>query len=495
MQLLQVKRHMRNYIFGQYTLKHGQTLYFDEKIVSLPPKELKVLKLLLDYAGEVVNKEKILMEVWHSDQVSDESLTRCIYVLRKILRESTSSKYIETVYGKGYRFVMYVTKIDSESKSGGGNDLIKIAVFPFEMKNHEESMLLFDYIQNLGYERFYANVFFIASAMTIDNGKFIENYHLLKDAGVHYFITGIEVSTKYRSWITIEITKSDSMITLAKKKILLDKDFPVTLLQINLAFKDIIRDLSSSACSSNIESASNHDCGSFLEEVLFNESKFSNDYEKEELNYLDTTEICNYVGFYLSLELFGLIKKEKVEGEISNLINKFIPNALECALTISLNALNIKKGHISAQAQFESAMILSPFSVEVYFLYVCHLVKTQNFDGAIRILKMIDYIDPGFFSVKILLISLSAYSGNTERAIHLAESYKGINKCGDNILDCILSMLFHLTDKITKRDELLNAIKKKSIHCSFCNNLINLINVIASSHDSCEKSGKTKCSG
>ncbi|MDQ0430943.1 winged helix-turn-helix domain-containing protein [Pantoea agglomerans] len=484
---------MRNYIFGQYTLKHGQTLYYDEKIVNLPPKELKVLRLLLDHEGEVVNKETILMEVWRSDQVSDESLTRCVYVLRKILRESTSTKYIETVYGKGYRFVMRVTKNDSVAKSGNENNLIKVAIFPFKMRSHEESLLIFDYIQNLGYERIYANVFLMVSAMTIDNDKFIENYHLLRDAGVHYFITGIEVSTKYRSWIRIEITKSDSMIIVGKKKVLLDKDLPVTLLQINSAFKDIIRDLSSSVYLSDNELESNFDCGTCLKEALFSESKFRNDYETAELSYFDTSEICNSIGFYLSLELFGIIQKEKVEDFISNLISDINVNTTECALTMSLNALSLKHGNVSAQAQFESAMFISPFSVEVYFLYVCYLVKSNSLDEAGRVLKMIDYINPDFFSVKILFVSLSAYSGNSENAIHLAESYKGINKCGDNILDCLLSIIFHHTDQDTKRDELLNAIKKNSVHCSFCYNLTSLINIINSSYDSDKKNEKTKC--
>lgn len=484
---------MRNYIFGQYTLKQGQTLYFDGKIVNLPPKELKVLRLLLDHAGEVVKKEKILMEVWRSDQVSDESLTRCIYVLRKILRDSTSTKYIETVYGKGYRFVMGVTKNDSVSERGKLNHLIKIAIFPFKMKSYEESLILFDYIQNLGYERSYANIFFIASAMTIDNDKFIENYQLLRDAGVHYFITGIEVSTKYRSWIRIEITSIDSMIILGKKKIILNNGLPVTLLQLNSAFKDIIRELSSSEYLSNNESESNYDCNTYLKEVLFCESKFLNDYVSTELSYLDKSEICNSVGFYLSLELLGLIRQEQVEGVISKLTNNFMPQTLECALTISLNALNMKSGSTSIQAQFESAMLLSPFSVEVYFLYVCYLVRSQSYDEAIRILKMIDYINPDFFSVKIMFISLSAHSGNSERAIYLAESYKGINKCGDNILDCLLTVLFHHTEQFIKRDEVLDAIKKKSVHCSFCYNLTSLINIIVSSHYSSERIENTKC--
>lgn len=482
---------MKNYIFGGFTLKHGNTLYFHEKLVSLPPKELKVLRLLLDNAGDVVSKEKILMEVWRSDQVSDESLTRCIYVLRRILRESTSTKYIETVYGKGYRFVMRVTINDSVTIPKNTDNLIKVAIFPFKMKSYEESLLLFDYIQSLGYERNYNNVFFMASAMTIDNDKFIENYQLLRDAGAHYFITGVEVSNKYRSWIRIEITKSDSLVILWKKKIILDKNFPVTLLQINSAFKDIIRGLSSSIYLSQNDLDSDYCTG--WEDVLLKDSKCGNDYNNAELSSCDTPVICNSIGFYLSLELLGLMQSEEVEDVISDLINDCIPDALGYAMTLSLKALNRKRKNSSTRGQFESAMMLSPLSVEVYFLYACYLVKFHNIDEAKRVIKMIEHINPNFFSSKILFVSLIAYSGNSEQAIKMAESFKGANKCGDNIIDCLLSILYHHTNKTIKRDKVLKSIEKESSHCSFCYNIITFFNITVSSGGSGEKFNNLLC--
>jgi len=479
---------MKNYIFGGFTLKHGHTLYFHEKLVSLPPKELKVLRLLLDNAGVVVSKEKILMEVWRSDQVSDESLTRCIYVLRRILRESTSTKYIETVYGKGYRFVMRVTKNDSVTIPEKADDFIRVAIFPFQMKSYEKSLLLFDYIQSLGYERTYNHVYFMTSAMTIDNEKFIETYQLLRDAGAHYFITGVEVSTKYRSWIRIEITKSDSMVILWKKKIILDKSFPVTLLQINSAFKDIIRGLSSSIYLSHNYLGSDYDCGTNWKDVLLKDSECGNAHDNAELNPCDTSVICNSIGFYLSLELMGLMQSEEVEGVISDLINNHAPDALGYAMTLSLKALNRKRKNSSTRAQFESAMMLSPFSVEVYFLYACYLVKFHNIDEAKRVIKMIEYINPNFFSAKIFFVSLIAYSGNTEQAIKMAESFKGINKCGDNIMDCLLSLLHHHTNKTINRESVLKSIEKETTHCSFCYNIINFFNSKMSSSGSIKNS-------
>ncbi|WP_224770865.1 winged helix-turn-helix domain-containing protein [Pseudomonas sp. FEN] len=70
--------------------------------IHLPPKELQVLRLLLGSAGRLVTKDCLLDAVWPGMDAAEESLTRCIYVLRKLLEESKG--YIATVYGKGYRF-------------------------------------------------------------------------------------------------------------------------------------------------------------------------------------------------------------------------------------------------------------------------------------------------------------------------------------------------------------------------------------------------------
>ncbi|WP_248796971.1 winged helix-turn-helix domain-containing protein [Pseudomonas sp. MWU13-2105] len=77
--------------------------------IHLPPKELQVLRLLLGSAGRLVTKDCLLDSVWPGMDAAEESLTRCIYVLRKLLEEGKG--YIATVYGKGYRFTVPVVPL------------------------------------------------------------------------------------------------------------------------------------------------------------------------------------------------------------------------------------------------------------------------------------------------------------------------------------------------------------------------------------------------
>ena len=92
----------QSFVFGRWALQEDGLLLRDGKALHLPPKELHVLRLLLSAAGSLVPKAWLLDQVWPNCDVAEESLTRCIYALRKLL--GRENDYIKTVYGKGYRF-------------------------------------------------------------------------------------------------------------------------------------------------------------------------------------------------------------------------------------------------------------------------------------------------------------------------------------------------------------------------------------------------------
>lgn len=89
-------------VFARWTLHGDGRLTGEETDIQLPPKEWQVLRLLLASGGTLMTKDRLLELAWGRGEVADESLTRCIYSLRKHLR--TDKGFIKTIYGKGYRF-------------------------------------------------------------------------------------------------------------------------------------------------------------------------------------------------------------------------------------------------------------------------------------------------------------------------------------------------------------------------------------------------------
>ena len=74
---------------------------------KLDPKVMDVLVLMADYAGQVVLRDDLLDRLWPHVVVTDDALTRCIYVLRRQFRlaggDDRYRMLIETVPKRGYR--------------------------------------------------------------------------------------------------------------------------------------------------------------------------------------------------------------------------------------------------------------------------------------------------------------------------------------------------------------------------------------------------------
>lgn len=88
--------------FSQWILHGDGRLSGKVSDVQLPPKELHVLRLLLASGGVLMTKDHLLELAWPQGEVAEESLTRCIYSLRKHL--GADKGFIKTIYGRGYRF-------------------------------------------------------------------------------------------------------------------------------------------------------------------------------------------------------------------------------------------------------------------------------------------------------------------------------------------------------------------------------------------------------
>ena len=73
---------------------------------------------LSEHAGSVVEKNDLLAAVWADAFVSDDVLTRCVFELRKALKDnSRTPRYIHTVHKRGYRLVAPVR----EAAEAGGS--------------------------------------------------------------------------------------------------------------------------------------------------------------------------------------------------------------------------------------------------------------------------------------------------------------------------------------------------------------------------------------
>jgi TolB-like protein/DNA-binding winged helix-turn-helix (wHTH) protein/Tfp pilus assembly protein PilF len=101
------------YEFGEFRLDaQSRVLRRGGTVVLLTPKAFDVLLLLVQNAGKIVTKDELMKAVWQDSFVEESNLTQTIFMVRKALDDTTDRRYILTVQGQGYRFLVPVTGAD-----------------------------------------------------------------------------------------------------------------------------------------------------------------------------------------------------------------------------------------------------------------------------------------------------------------------------------------------------------------------------------------------
>jgi len=89
----------------------------DEVARHIEPKVMKVLLALAAQQGRVVPKEELISAVWPDTFVTDDVLTRCISILRRITEDDPHTPhFIQTIPKVGYRLVAPVSEIPVETQ-------------------------------------------------------------------------------------------------------------------------------------------------------------------------------------------------------------------------------------------------------------------------------------------------------------------------------------------------------------------------------------------
>lgn len=78
-----------------------------QQLHKIEPRSMAVLKLLIDNQNQVVSRDMFSADIWQGRVTVDESLTRCISELRKVLELDTKKpQYIKTIHKKGYKLLV-----------------------------------------------------------------------------------------------------------------------------------------------------------------------------------------------------------------------------------------------------------------------------------------------------------------------------------------------------------------------------------------------------
>ncbi len=122
--------HFRPYTLhlGRYELSRGTIM------LPLPRIAMEIFILLVERRGDLVTRQEIAARVWPGSHPEDvfQSINTAINRIRSTLRDDAANpKYVQTVIGKGYRFMAAVEEMDlveevSPSPSVSRTDLVAV---------------------------------------------------------------------------------------------------------------------------------------------------------------------------------------------------------------------------------------------------------------------------------------------------------------------------------------------------------------------------------
>ena len=119
-------RETHSLLFAPFRLDLGtERLWCGKEARQSTRKAFAALYYLVAHAGQLVTKEELIEAVWAVPYVSDTALAACIRAIRRALDEQAHvPQFVETVRGRGYRFLAAVTvetlPVASVGADGGG---------------------------------------------------------------------------------------------------------------------------------------------------------------------------------------------------------------------------------------------------------------------------------------------------------------------------------------------------------------------------------------
>jgi len=88
----------------------NEQLWRAKRLVTLKPKAFAVLRYLVERPGQLVTKDALLAALWADVHVGDAVLKVCLRDIRAALKDNAKApRFIETIHGRGYRFLPAVT--------------------------------------------------------------------------------------------------------------------------------------------------------------------------------------------------------------------------------------------------------------------------------------------------------------------------------------------------------------------------------------------------
>lgn len=477
----------KKFVFDDFILNMDGSLLRAEKKVNIPPKEYAVLVILLEAAGEIVSKNTLLDQVWGDAEVNEESLTRCIYALRRILSEDKEHRYIETLYGQGYRFNRPVVVVSPPAPQPTTHTL---AILPFQMQDQIQSENLhYSIVKGLSqYAPFGLSVLPVTITKNCRSVKDI--LELMDQLRPDYYISGQMIPDGNDNVVQIEIVRVKGYNLLHQESIKLIENQPASLLQnkiANLLLRCIpglrwdtkqVSELNS-IDSTMVYLRGKHELNQYTPYSLQQALKLLTQCVNMSPNSI--APYCALAECYLSMAQMGIFDKQnamikaKEHAIKATELDHNNPQALGLLGLIN----TIHSEYIVGSLLFKQANLLSPISADIKYYYGWNLFMAGQLEEALQTINECLKLDPTRAAAGITKLWITYYHTGIDDAIRLGDELRSQHLQDNPILLSMQVMFlslkgkYELARKLTKEistHEITGLIAVNLLYAEYCQN-------------------------
>ncbi|AUH51344.1 transcriptional regulator HilA [Chromobacterium sp. ATCC 53434] len=463
----------RQFVFGDFVLQFDGVLTHRSQQISVPPKELAVLTTLLEAAGELVSKDALLDRAWPDGDVNEESLTRCIYALRRILLEDKRNRYIDTVYGKGYRFCRPVAVVSRPTPAA---QKCTMAVLPFRTDGELDALELHGaLVQCLSrYSPF--GLIVLPATITRTGGDVADIMAMIDQLRPDYYLAG-QAQRNGDGWqLRVELVRADGHQLLHHESIELGPGQHIATLQSRLASvlpqripglrwsqgsSQQLESLDMAITYLNARHEMQRHTPSSLRRALVLLLQCASNAPGSALPY------CSLAECYLALAQLGLFDQRLALVEAQLAVDKAV--ALDAANPQALGLLALLsslRGELTvAEALFEQARLLAPESLDVRYYHAWHLFLSGRLALAQQALDACLERDPSRIAASLLKLWLTYCDHRLDEAVALGK--RQLCQYGQEhpVLQNMLALMLALQGQHAQAEELAAAVRAAGEEC------------------------------
>ncbi|KVN41162.1 winged helix-turn-helix domain-containing protein [Burkholderia ubonensis] len=401
----------------------------ERREINLEPKVLGVLIVLLESAGELVQKEELMNRVWFGAEVGDESLGRCVYILRRLLRDNRDEPYIDTVYGKGYRFRRPVAKcqaVDSEPTCS-------VAIFPFSIDgNAFDPVALHDMLIQCLSRYTSSGLAVLPASLTRECNEPSQIIALVDRMRPDYYLTGQSILAGVRLALRVELVSGKDHRLTHRDSIDLSEYCDIASVQRRLAYILPQRIPGLRWSGSNAVPMASLD----LAVTWLTAQQALREYTPQSLRQAlslfqrclsvdpsNAPTSCGIAECYLALSSLGLFDQR----EAMRLAEQAARSALALepgnatALALFGLVLSLRRERAIAQILFGQAALLNVGTAAVHYLHAWHCFLHGHTDAALTALESCLSIDPSNVAAIVLKVRVLFCGDAVDAAITYGE--------------------------------------------------------------------------